>query len=316
MCSSGHRRHIHQLVQSLVGARVGAHMYQHALVIRGTGAQPTLNDHNLTVSLLCFQRKASYTEAQMRTTTTDLGPQTQRLQMAPTAVRRAAQLCPVMETEIWDSTASRTPPETPRAQVELPQARSPMGRPTGARGPNPRGSALAQTPSQESPVEPGLPSPTSNWWLWRTSLSPRATCQCASGSTWPCHCPSLRPRSRSGSRTAGPSGRNRTPAPTPLPPPAPEVPGAQVEEQEAWGASVLSARPLRSAATWPCMLGTPATTTPPRAAWSSCLSLPPATSCPPSCWGRRATLPPLSIARTCRDTHAHTHLTNTSSETH
>lgn len=257
----------------------------------------------LTLSLLCvyFQRKALYTEAQMRMTTTDLGPQTQRLQTGPTAVRRVAQLCPVMETEIWAITATKTPAETPQAPEE---ARSPTSRPTGARARrvSPRGSALAQTPSRGSPAEPGLPSPTSSWWRLRTSSSPRATCQCVSGSTWPCHFPSLRPRSRSGSRTAGPSGRNRTLEQTRPPPQAQEEQEAQEEQAEAWGASALSAHPLRSAGTWPCTLATPATITPPPAAWSSCLSSPPATSCPPSCWGHRATLHPPSTAHTCRHT--------------
>lgn len=176
-----------------------------------------------------------YTEAQMRMTTTDLGLQTQRLQMGPTAVRRAAQLCPVMETEIWASTATKTPAETTQAPEEALQARSPTSRPTGARAhrASPRGSALAQTPSQGSPVEPGLPSPTSSWWRLRTSSSPRATCQCVSGSTWPCRFPSLRPRSRSGSRTAGPSGRNRTPEQTHLPPLAQEEQEVQEEQEEA-----------------------------------------------------------------------------------
>lgn len=311
---------------------------QHIVVIRGTAAQHThlitaeclhqslqldskyVTDVGfLTLSLLCvyFQRKALYTEAQMRMTTTDLGPQTQRLQTGPTAVRRAALLCPVMETEIWASTASRTPAETPRALEEALQARSPMSRPMGVRA-SPRGSALARTPSRGSPEGPGLPSPMSSWWRWKTSSSPRATYRCVSGSTWPCRSPSLRPRSRSGSRTAGPSGRSRIPEPTPPPPPAQEEREALEqevrEEQEAWGASALSVRPLRWAGTWPCMLATAATITLLQAAWSSCLSSPPATSCPPSCWGHRATLHPPSTAHTCR--HTHTHLEDTPSETH
>jgi len=155
-------------------------------------------DVNLILSLLYvyFQRKALYTEATMRMTITDLGPQIQRLQTGPTAVRRAAQHCPVAETEIWASTASRTMAEKPRALVEAPQASSPMSRPTGdrKRRANQRGSALARTPSRGSPVEPGLPSRMSSWWRWRTSSSQRATCQFASGSTWPCHSPSPRPR--------------------------------------------------------------------------------------------------------------------------
>ena len=70
----------------------------------------------LTLSLFCvyFQRKALYTEAQMRMTTTDPAPRTQRLQMGPIAVKRAAQLCPAMETQIWVNTAT-TSAETPQA---------------------------------------------------------------------------------------------------------------------------------------------------------------------------------------------------------
>lgn len=183
-------------------------------------------------------------------TTTDLGPQTQRLQMVPTAVRRAAQLCPLMVTGIRDNTATRTLAETRRALEEAPQAKSPMCRTTVVRAhrESPRGSALAQIPSQESPEEPGLPSPMSSWWRLKTSLSPRATFQCVSASTWPFHCPSLRPRSRSGSRTAGPSGRSRILELTHLPPLAlveqDQQEGVQApEEREAWAASVLSVHP-------------------------------------------------------------------------
>ena len=214
-------------------------------------------------------------------TTTDPGHQTQRLPMAPTAVKRAAQPCPVVERENRASTATKTPPETPRAQEEGLQARSAMARPMGARGASPRGSAQAQTPSQGSPVEPGLPSRTSSWWRWRTSSSPPATCQCVSGLTWPCRSPSLRPRSRSGSRTAGPSGRNKTLVPTRPLPPAQEAQEGLGEE--AWGVSVLSANHPQSVGTWPCMLVMPATITLPPAAWFSSLSSQPATSCPPSC---------------------------------
>lgn len=136
-----------------------------------------------------FQRKALYTEALMRMITTDLGPQTQRLQMGPTAVRRAAQLCPVMERETWANTATRTPAETPQALQE--GARSPMPRPTGARAhrASPRGNVLVRTPSRGSLVEPGLPSPMSSWWHLKTSSSPHVTCQFVSGSTWPCRSP-------------------------------------------------------------------------------------------------------------------------------
>lgn len=264
----------------------------------------------LTLSYLSlfFQRKALCTEAQMKMTTTDLGPQTQRLQMGPTAVRRAAQLFPVMETEIWASTVTRTLGETPWALEEALQARSPTARPMGVKAhrASPKESARVQTPSQGSLEGPGLPSPTSSWWRWKTSSSPHVTYQCVSGSTWRCLSPSLRPRSRSGSRTAGPSGRSKTLVQTPLPPLAREEQEAQEpevpEEQEASGASAHSVRPLRWAGTWPCTPAMAATTTPLQVAWSSCLSLPPATSCHPSCWGRRATRHRPSIAHTCRNT--------------
>lgn len=63
--------------------------------------------------VVCFQRKALYTEAQMRMTTKDLRPQTQRFQMGPTAVKRAAQPYPVMQTKIWNSMATKTLTKTP-----------------------------------------------------------------------------------------------------------------------------------------------------------------------------------------------------------
>lgn len=152
----------------------------------------------LTVSLFSvfFQRRVLYTGVQMRMTTTDLAPQTQRVQMGRTAVRRAAQLCPVMETEILASTVIRSLGGTRQALEASPQARLATPRPTGVRShrANPRGSALARTPSRGSHAGRGLPSPTSSWWLWRTSSSPRATCQCVNGSTWPCPSPSPRPR--------------------------------------------------------------------------------------------------------------------------
>ena len=186
---------------------------------------------------------------------------------------------------------------------------------------NLRGSALARTPSRESPAEPGLPLPTSSWWHWKTSSSQRATCQCVSGSIWLCRSLSLRPRSRSGSKTAGPSGRNRILELTPLPRLVQDQEewGEQEvqEEQEAWGASALSVRPLRSAGTWPCTLAMLAIIIPLLAAWSNCLSSPPATSCPPSCWGHRAMLHLHSTAHTCRHTNLRTSTnTHTHTNTH
>ncbi|KAA8589205.1 hypothetical protein FQN60_010550 [Etheostoma spectabile] len=76
---------------------------------------------------LCLGRKALCSEAQTRRTTTEPGALTQMLQTGPTAVRRAAQLCPVTETEIWASTATRTLAETPKAPEAAPRARSATG---------------------------------------------------------------------------------------------------------------------------------------------------------------------------------------------
>lgn len=236
-------------------------------------------------------------------TTTGLGPQTPMPLMGPTAARRAARLFPPMETESWVLTATRTPTETPRAPVGATQLRSAAVRAMVAPGPNPRGNALVLTPSRGSPAELGLPSPTNSWWRWRTSSSPHGTYPCVSASTWPCPYPLLRPRSRSGSRIAGPSGRSRTPGQTPQPPPEQEEEEAagQGEDQEgAWGASARSAHPPRSLGTWPCTLVTRATITPQRGAWSSCRSWRPATSSLHSCWGHRAMLPLPSTAHICR----------------
>lgn len=54
----------------------------------------------------------------VKMTSTEPPLQTQNLQTSRTPARRAAQLYPATEREIWANTASRTPAETPRAPEE------------------------------------------------------------------------------------------------------------------------------------------------------------------------------------------------------
>ena len=63
---------------------------------------------------------------------------------------------------------------------------------------------------EASPGGRGQPSPTSSWSASRTSSRRLATSPCARDSTSRSASTSPRPRSRSGFRTAGPSGRSRT----------------------------------------------------------------------------------------------------------
>lgn len=148
----------------------------------------------------------------MRMTSTKIVPQIQRHQMDPLAVRRAIQHCSLVGTEMSTSKASRIQSNRPRAPEEAQRAKSPVGSPMGTRAHKEslRENVQAQTPSQGNLAELVLHSPMSSWLHWRTSSSLQGTYLCVSVLTWHFRSPSLKHRSRSGSRTAGQSGRNRT----------------------------------------------------------------------------------------------------------